>query len=116
LFRKIGSFEGLELVVTKHALKRMKERGCNPVYVYRYLRRIRKLHLKRNSRGHEAAIPFKGRLAGDFDGEKFIIKTFLPPYYIRRDYNLCVRKTKYGFDVTITKIRIGTTFTRRSFN
>ncbi len=26
----------------------------------------------------EVAIPFKGCLAGDFDGEKFIVKTFLP--------------------------------------
>ena len=96
----------LEIVVTKHALERMRERGCDPEYLHKYLSRTRILHLKRNSRGYEVAIPFKGRLAGDFDGGKFIIKTFLPAWYNKRDYGLCVRKAQHGLDVTITQVRI----------
>ena len=107
LLGKMRSNKGLEIVVTKHALRRMRERGCDPLCLHKYLSRTRILHLKRNSRGYEAIIPFKGRLAGDFDGEKFIIKTFLTPYYNKRDYGLCVRKAQHGLDVIVAQIRVG---------
>jgi len=109
----MGSNKGLEIVVTKHALRRMRERGCDPAYLHRYLSRTRILHLKRNSRGYEIVIPFKGRLAGDFDGDTFVIKTFLPPCYNKRDYGLCARKAQHGLDVIITQVRIGTISIRR---
>jgi len=108
------SNKGLEIVVTKHALRRMRERGCDPAYLHKYLSRTRILHLKRNSRGYEAVIPFKGRLAGDFDGERFIIKTFLPPCYNKKDYGLCVRKAQRGLDVTITQVKVRTISMKRS--
>jgi len=113
LLEKMRSNKGLEIVVTKHALRRMRERGCDPAYLHKYLSRTRILHLKRNSRGYEIAIPFKGRLVGDFDEGKFIIKTFLPPCYNKRDYGLCVRKAQRGLDVTITQVRMGTISMRR---
>ena len=110
---KMESDKELEIVVTKHALKRMMERGCDPAYLHKYLSRTRILHLKRNSRGYETIIPFKGRLAGDFDEGKFIIKTFLPPYYNKRDYGFCIRKAQHGLDATITQVRMGTISMRR---
>jgi len=114
MLRKIENYKGVEIVVTKHALERMKERGCDPAYLHRYLSRTRVLHLKRNSRGYEVSIPFKGRLAGKFDGEKFIVKTFLPPCYNKRDYGICIRKAQHGLDMMISRVRIGANFSRRS--
>lgn len=74
----------LNVIITKHAVQRIMERGCSLEEVENYLLRNDKVILFRNhlrGRGYEIIIPFKGRLVGDFEGNIFIARTFKLPFW-----------------------------------
>ena len=87
----------VDIVLTKHAIRRMLERGCNPDYVIRVLYVKRKIILVKNRRGFEIIIPYKGRLVGDFDkkdGKRFIVKSFL--YSLAPENRIIVKRIHRG--------------------
>jgi len=94
----------IQLAITKHAIQRMIERGCNPKDVILFLRRINGLILLKNHRGYEIIIPFKGRLVGDFEGKTFVVKSFLLPTRFAQDYYLNDRKSRDGYLVTVSSV------------
>ena len=103
----------LDIVVTQHALKRINERGCDPDELKNYLLGTKKIILRRNGQGYEILLPFKGRLAGMIEADRFIAKTFLLPIYKRRDYLTYVRKTVYNQEITLRNIIIPSKIKRR---
>lgn len=73
--------EKIDLVFTKHSIKRMRERGGNFGMVVSLLKRLGKHSLVKKRRGYEIVIPFKGRLVGDFDDTKLIVKSYQFPKF-----------------------------------
>lgn len=71
----------MDVIITKHAMDRMRSRGCAPIFIKLYLQRIRRVYLLKSKRDYMIYIPFKGWLIGIVEGNKFIIKTFLLPIY-----------------------------------
>jgi len=92
------------LALTRHAIQRMVERGCNPDEVVSFLLRNKGLILLRNHQGYEICIPFKGRLVGDFDRGTLIIKSFLIPLRFGEDYRLNGRKSRDGYVVRVSSV------------
>lgn len=80
------------LIFTKHAVRRIYERGSHLGELVGYISRNRSLLLKKNREGYEIQVPMKGRLVGDFDDDhRFIVKSFLyPPMSMNRTSNSCV--------------------------
>jgi len=68
-----------KIKITRHAVQRMRERGCNPWEIGVLLNQER-VFLVEYPKGFEILMPGKGRLAGDFDCGSFIVKTFLLPF------------------------------------
>ncbi|MEM0253235.1 MAG: hypothetical protein QXR17_02260 [Candidatus Bathyarchaeia archaeon] len=92
------------MIMTSHAIKRMKERGFNPKYVIERLKKLDETYLLRNSQGYEVILPFTGRLAGIIENNAFVVKTFLLPMYNPEDYNTSVKKTPHSIPITVEKI------------
>lgn len=67
----------VDIWVTKHAIRRIRERGSKLDEIISYLRYSKSLLLLKNCKGYEILIPLKGKLVGDFDGRTLIIKSFL---------------------------------------
>ncbi|MEM2129656.1 MAG: hypothetical protein QXZ70_03555 [Candidatus Bathyarchaeia archaeon] len=72
-----NNIQYVDIVVTKHAIKRIRERGGNLEEIISYLRHSKSLLLLKNCKGYEILIPLKGKLVGHFDGKALIIKSFL---------------------------------------
>jgi len=86
-----------DIVLTKHAIRRMLERGCDPDYVMKVLHTEKRIVLMKNRRGYEIILPYKGRLVGDFDkkdGKRFIVKSFL--YLLALENRTSVRQIHRG--------------------
>jgi len=72
--------EKVDLIITKHAIRRAHERGLMLSELLDFLRRNKIILMHKNSKGYEILVPMKGRLVGDFeDRHSFIIKSFLYP-------------------------------------
>jgi|WetSurMetagenome_2_1015567.scaffolds.fasta_scaffold195304_2 hypothetical protein len=95
----------LEIEIEGHVLRRMEDRGGNLKETIEYLRKG-SVVLTKNSQGYEISIPFKGRLAGDFDRGVFIIKTFLSPFRFGKDYYPTCEKTRTQYNVRVASIRL----------
>lgn len=90
--------------ITNHAIQRMKERAVNPKDISQFLLRSNVLILLENHQGFEIIVPFKGRLVGDFDGEDFIVKSFLLPPRFGKDYYSNGRKSRNGYVVRASSV------------
>ena len=94
----------IPIVITNHAIQRMKERAVNSKEIIQFLIRSNLLILLENHQGFEIIVPFKGRLVGDFDGENFIVKSFLLPPRFGRDYYLNGRKSKDRYVIRVSSV------------
>jgi len=93
----------IEIVLTYHAVKRMRERASDPRDIISFLRKSNEVVLLENHQGFEIPIPLKGRLVGDFDGDHtFIAKSFLPPFRFGRDYYVNGRESRFGCSVRVS--------------
>lgn len=104
MFREISSKKSFKVILTSHAIGRMKERGFDPTRIIKQLKKLGETHLLRNSLGYEVVLPFTGRLAGDIENNAFIVKTFLLPIYNLKDYNTSVKKTSRSMLITVEKV------------
>ena len=94
----------IPFVITNHAIQRMKERAVNSKDITQFLLRSDVLILLENHQGFEIIVPFKGRLVGDFDGEDFIVKSFLLPPRFGKDYYLNGRKSRNRYVVRVSSV------------
>jgi len=99
-----GHADEIEIEIKSHVINRVKERGGDFLGVIEYLRRG-PVVLSKNCQGYEISIPFKGRLAGDFDRRVFVVKTFLWPFRSKTEHDTYVRKTGIQHTVTVESIR-----------
>ena len=97
----------IQIVITYHAISRMKERGCTLSEILCYLR-LGRVVLVEDDEGYEIAVPFKGRLAGDFDQGFFVVKTFLFPFNYGKAYNVCCQKTRSQRTVRVISVGLPT--------
>jgi hypothetical protein len=76
----------VKVVITRHALHRIRERAGNPHEVLSFLTQS-ELTLLKNCAGYEITIPLKGRIVGDFEDETtFIAKSFKHPFRFGKEY------------------------------
>lgn len=96
----------IRIVLTNHAMRRIKERVVNSKDIIQFLLKSKALILIENHQGYEIIIPFKGRLVGDFDGEDFIVKSFLLPTRFGKDYYLNNRKSRDRHIVSVSSVTL----------
>jgi hypothetical protein len=95
----------IDIEIEPHVINRMKERGGGLLArAIEYLW-SGPIALSKNRQGFEISIPFKGRLAGDFDRGVFVVKTFLWPFWSKKEHYAYVRKTGIQYTVTVRSIR-----------
>jgi hypothetical protein len=94
------------IVITNHAMQRIRERVVNSEDIIQFLLKSKVLILLKNHLGFEIIIPFKGRLVGDFDGEDFIVKSFLLPLRFGKDYYLNRRKSRDRHVVRVSSVTL----------
>jgi len=97
----------LKIVITKHAIQRIMERGCSPDEVLSFLLKSNVVVLLKNhmrGRGYEILMPFKGWLVGDLDHDVFIVKTFKTPIRFRQESYV---NGTAGCSVVISSVSIG---------
>lgn len=78
----------MDVVITKHAMSRLRSRECAPIFIKLYLQRIRRVCLLKSKRDYMIYIPFKGWLIGIMEGNRFVVKTFLLPIHSKVEASL----------------------------
>jgi hypothetical protein len=95
--------KNIEVELTDQAVNRMRECGCNPLEIVQYLY-SGVLPVTKNIYGFEISVPFKGSLAGTFDQDVFVAKSFFQPFHYGKYY--CYDKnSKNQFNVTVSTVR-----------
>lgn len=100
-----GSKKIIKVEIKFHAIQRIKERGGNLERAIQYLR-SNLVSLTKNYQGYEIFIPFMGSLAGNFDEDVFVIKTFCPPFQLKKDYYRYGKQSRPQQPVRVTSIRL----------
>ncbi len=77
---RMQTIKNINMIFTRHAVRRVHERGFSLSGLIDYLKRNTFTLLEKNREGYEICIPMKGRLVGKFDdNHNFIVKSFLYP-------------------------------------
>ena len=85
----------VKVLFTKHAIRRIWERGCNFQQVISCLDVSHGECITKNGKGYEIVIPMKGRLVGDFNNGQFIVKSFFHPTFKHRNNAKKISAQKY---------------------
>jgi len=77
---RMQAIRNINMIFTRHAVRRVHERGFSLSGLIEYLKRNTFTLLEKNREGYEICVPMKGRLVGKFDdNHNFIVKSFLYP-------------------------------------
>jgi hypothetical protein len=94
----------VNLMLTKHALQRIRERGGSLYLIKGFLEK-QIITLRKRVDGFEISTPF-GRLIGLFENKTFVVKTFVYPFRNKKDYRLHGKKSRRAHDYFCTDVCI----------
>jgi len=94
--------EKIEISFTKHAKKRIRQRGASQELIKAYLENKR-IPIIQRGKNLEIFTPF-GRLVGILEKGTFVVKTFLYPFRSKSDFQRYGKKSSKGFDSLCTKV------------